>query len=86
VDDFGLKPMRPPAPEDLYEVIDARYGKGAIIVMTNTHRGVGQAARRRPVGHSDPGPLLPDRRGDRDHREELQAKRPIWEGQRVMIC
>ncbi len=35
VDDFGLKPMRPPAPEDLYEVIDGRYGKGAIIVTTN---------------------------------------------------
>ena len=35
VDDFGLKPMRPPAPEDLYEVIDGRYGKGAIILTSN---------------------------------------------------
>lgn len=35
LDDFGLKPMRPPASEDLYEVIDGRYGKGAIILTTN---------------------------------------------------
>ena len=35
VDDFGLKPMRPPAPEDLYEVIDGRYGKGAIVLTSN---------------------------------------------------
>jgi len=35
VDDFGLKPMRPPAPEDLYEVIDGRYGRRPIILTTN---------------------------------------------------
>lgn len=35
IDDFGLKPMRPPAPEDLYEIIDGRYGRGGIIVTTN---------------------------------------------------
>jgi DNA replication protein DnaC len=35
VDDFGLKPMRPPSAEDLYEVIDRRYGKGAMILTTN---------------------------------------------------
>ena len=35
LDDFGLKPMRPPAPEDLYEIIDGRYGKGAIVITTN---------------------------------------------------
>ncbi len=35
LDDFGLKPMRPPAPEDLYEVIDGRYGKRPIILTTN---------------------------------------------------
>jgi len=35
LDDFGLKPMRPPAMEDLYEVIEGRYGKGAIILTTN---------------------------------------------------
>jgi DNA replication protein DnaC len=35
LDDFGLKPMRPPAMEDLYEVIEGRYGRGAIILTTN---------------------------------------------------
>lgn len=35
LDDFGLKPMRPPAAEDLFEVIDRRYGVGAMILTTN---------------------------------------------------
>jgi DNA replication protein DnaC len=35
LDDFGLKPMRPPASEDLYEVIDGRYGRAPIILTTN---------------------------------------------------
>lgn len=35
LDDFGLKPMRPPAAEDLYEVIEGRYGRGAILITTN---------------------------------------------------
>lgn len=35
LDDFGLKPMRPPGSEDLYEVIDGRYQRGAIILTTN---------------------------------------------------
>jgi DNA replication protein DnaC len=35
LDDFGLKPMRPPASEDLYEVIDGRYQKSATVLTTN---------------------------------------------------
>lgn len=35
LDDFGLKPMRPPAMEDFYEVIEGRYGRGAIVLTTN---------------------------------------------------
>ncbi len=35
LDDFGLKPMRPPAAEDLYEVIEGRYGRSAIVLTTN---------------------------------------------------
>lgn len=35
LDDFGLKPMRPPAPEDLYEVIDGRYGRRPLVLTTN---------------------------------------------------
>ena len=35
LDDFGLKPMRPPGSEDLYEVIDGRYQHGSTILTTN---------------------------------------------------
>ncbi len=35
LDDFGLKPMRPPGSEDLYEVIDGRYQRGATVLTTN---------------------------------------------------
>ena len=35
LDDFGLKPLLPPAPEDLYEVINERYEKGSLIVTSN---------------------------------------------------
>jgi DNA replication protein DnaC len=35
LDDFGLKPLRPPAPEDLYEIIAGRYEKGSIIITSN---------------------------------------------------
>jgi DNA replication protein DnaC len=35
LDDFGLKPMRPPAAEDLYEVIDGRYQRASTILTTN---------------------------------------------------
>ncbi|MBC8448063.1 MAG: ATP-binding protein [Chloroflexi bacterium] len=35
LDDFGLKPLRPPAPEDLYDVIDERYERGSILLTSN---------------------------------------------------
>jgi len=35
LDDFGLKPLRPPAPEDLYEIVAERYEKGSIVVTSN---------------------------------------------------
>jgi len=35
LDDFGLKAMRPPAGEDLYEVIDGRYQRASIVLTTN---------------------------------------------------
>ncbi len=35
LDDFGLKPLRPPAPEDFYDVINERYERGATIVTSN---------------------------------------------------
>jgi len=35
LDDFGLKPLRPPAPEDLYDVINGRYEAGSILLTSN---------------------------------------------------
>jgi len=35
LDDFGLKPLAPPAPEDLYDVINERYEKGSILLTSN---------------------------------------------------
>lgn len=35
LDDFGLKPLQPPAPGDLYDVIDGRYEQGSIILTSN---------------------------------------------------
>lgn len=35
LDDFGLKPLQPPSPSDLYDVIDGRYEKGSIILTSN---------------------------------------------------
>jgi DNA replication protein DnaC len=35
LDDFGLKPLRPPAPEDLYDIISERYEKGATLITSN---------------------------------------------------
>lgn len=35
LDDFGLKPLASPAPEDLYDIINARYEKGSIILTSN---------------------------------------------------
>lgn len=35
LDDFGLKPLAAPGPEDLYEIINERYEKGSLIVTSN---------------------------------------------------
>lgn len=35
LDDFGLKPLQPPAPEDLYDVINERYERGSIMLSSN---------------------------------------------------
>ena len=35
LDDFGLKPLHPPAPEDLYDVINERYERGSIVLTSN---------------------------------------------------
>ena len=35
LDDFGLKPLHPPAPEDLYDIINERYERGSILLTSN---------------------------------------------------
>ncbi len=35
LDDFGLKPLTPPGPEDLYDVINERYERGSILLTSN---------------------------------------------------
>lgn len=35
LDDFGLKPLTPPAPTDLYDVINERYEQGSILITSN---------------------------------------------------
>jgi len=35
IDDFGLKPLTSPGPEDLYDVINERYEKGSILITSN---------------------------------------------------
>ncbi len=35
LDDFGLKPLHPPAPEDLYDIINERYEQGSIMITSN---------------------------------------------------
>ncbi len=38
LDDFGLKPLRPPGPEDLYDVINERYERASIVLTSNRDR------------------------------------------------
>lgn len=35
IDDFGLKPLVPPAPQDLYDVIAERYEQRSILLTSN---------------------------------------------------
>lgn len=35
LDDFGLKPLQPPAPSDLYDVINERYEQGSLLLTSN---------------------------------------------------
>jgi DNA replication protein DnaC len=39
LDDFGLKPLLPPGPEDLYDVINERYEQGSIMLTSNRSPG-----------------------------------------------
>jgi hypothetical protein len=35
LDDVGLKPLHPPSPEDLYDIINERYEKASVRLISN---------------------------------------------------
>ena len=35
LDDFGLRPLTPPGPEDMYDIISERYEQGSILLTSN---------------------------------------------------
>lgn len=39
LDDFGLKPLEPPAPSDLYDIINERYEVGSMVLTSNRAPG-----------------------------------------------
>jgi DNA replication protein DnaC len=64
LDDFGLRAVVPPGPEDLYDVINERYEKGSILLTSN------RAPEEWPALFGDP--LLASAGLDRlNHRAEL---------------
>jgi DNA replication protein DnaC len=64
LDDFGLRALVPPGPEDLYDVINERYEKGSILLTSN------RAPEEWPALFGDP--LLASAGLDRlNHRAEL---------------
>ena len=63
IDEFGLKPLRAPADEDLHDLIAERYERAATIVTSKPRlRRVGPGLRHQPVtGRSDVGSAAPQR-------------------------
>lgn len=49
IDDFGLKPMPPPADEDFHDLIAERYEQAATIVTSNRFHGVGSGVSGQPA-------------------------------------
>ena len=75
LDDFGLKPLRAPGPEDLYDIIHERYERASILLTSNRDPvRMGRPLRRalarlgRPGSADPPGPL------PRDHGPELPGR------------
>lgn len=49
LDDFGLKPLRPPGPEDLYDVVNERYERTSILLTSNRDRSEWAALFAEPL-------------------------------------
>lgn len=67
LDDFGLLGVEPPGPEDLYELIDARYERGSILLTSNRDRSEWAAVFGDPLLAS----AALDRLTDRAHLVEI---------------
>jgi len=88
LDEFGLKPLTPPMPQDLYDVISERYERGSILVTSN------RAPSEWPTLFGDP--LLAsaglDRLGDRAEvivitGQSFRARpHPTWDGSKVVTA
>ena len=63
LDDFGLKPLAPPGPEDLLDIILERYERGSIVITSN------RAPNDWPTLFADPlmASAALDRLADRAH-------------------
>jgi DNA replication protein DnaC len=80
LDDFGLKPLRPPGPEDLYDVINERYERASIMLTSN------RAPSEWPDLFGDP--LLASAGLDRlaDNAYPLIITRSSFRAQRRELC
>src|SRR5207245_4236945 len=75
LDDFGLKPLRAPGPEDLYDVINERYERGSILLTSNRDRAEWpDLFGEPPAGVGRPRSPDPRRALRRDHRSELPRR------------
>ncbi|MBE9473157.1 MAG: ATP-binding protein, partial [Chloroflexi bacterium] len=87
LDDFGLKSLHPPAPEDLYDVINERYERGSIMLTSNRAleewpdlfgapllASAGLSASGRSGSPDPPGPRR------RHHRHQFQGPRALSSG------
>lgn len=72
LDDFGLEPLSPPGPEDLYDVINERYEQGSIILTSNRAPAEWPGVlRRSPARLGRTGPPGAPGRGRRHPRRFL---------------
>ena len=84
IDDMGMKQLPKRSGEYLFEIIMRRYP-----APLDDHDqqppvgGLGQADRRRPGRHRDPGSLPAQRRCDHDHGQELPHQPPIRPARRL---
>lgn len=69
LDDFGLKPLTPPADEDFHELVSERYERGSIIITSNLDFGEWGTAFPNPVM----GAATIDRLRHQAHRVVIQG-------------